>query len=222
MRTEVKITPAAYPDLLEAIDTGVSQRELARRYDCAHSLIARHVARAKRARELNDAEDHRGEPIESGSVSIREILEARIRDPKTSARDLASLVNALARLETLENPTPALNPQSQHREGKYGLHELRNAARLELPVFMPGVSEWLDALTPDVEGWSHLPDAPVELVDQYGNAHHVLAEEESFFRDQAGWKTPPVWEPEEARIEEMRAIIADYDAHRAAQVGVVS
>jgi hypothetical protein len=28
---------------------------------------------------------------------VREILEARIRDPQTSARDLASLINALAR-----------------------------------------------------------------------------------------------------------------------------
>jgi len=30
---------------------------------------------------------------------MRELLEARIRDPKTSARDLASLTNALARLQ---------------------------------------------------------------------------------------------------------------------------
>jgi len=34
--------------------------------------------------------------------SVREILEARIRDPRTAARDLASLANALARLEVEE------------------------------------------------------------------------------------------------------------------------
>jgi hypothetical protein len=36
--------------LLAAVDAGVSQRQLADRYDCAPSLLARHIAKAKRAR----------------------------------------------------------------------------------------------------------------------------------------------------------------------------
>jgi len=49
MQTIAKITPADYPDLLAAVDAGTTQRELARRYDCVPSLIARHVARARRS-----------------------------------------------------------------------------------------------------------------------------------------------------------------------------
>lgn len=72
-----------------------------RRYDCAPSLVARHVARAKRARELSDRtqEADRGLSAELQNGSMREILDARVRDPSTSARDLASLTNALARLK---------------------------------------------------------------------------------------------------------------------------
>jgi hypothetical protein len=97
----VKITAADYPDLLAAVDAGISQRELACRYGCAPSLVARHVAKAKRARELSDrtAGPDLGLTSEPQNGSMREILEARIRDPKTSARDLASLTNALARLQ---------------------------------------------------------------------------------------------------------------------------
>jgi hypothetical protein len=43
---------------------------------------------------------------EADAGSLRELLEARIRDPKTSARDLASLSNALARLPA-EQQRPA-------------------------------------------------------------------------------------------------------------------
>ena len=101
MQTIAKITPADYPDLLAAVDAGVAQRELARRYDCVPSLIARHVARARRSREPGEPVRGRdpGVTTEPHTGSMREILEARIRDPKTSPRDLASLANALARLE---------------------------------------------------------------------------------------------------------------------------
>jgi hypothetical protein len=109
---------------------------------------------------------------------------------------------------------PASETQPRQHTEKFSLVELKNARRFELPRWMPGVSEWFDALPPDVELWTDLPDAPVELVDQYGNAHHVLAEDASFFREQAGWMTPPVWEPDEERIEEMRATVAEYDARR--------
>jgi len=55
---------------------------------------------------------------------MREILEARIRDPKTSARDLASLSNALAKLEveaprTFPFPPGTLFVQPSGPEGHY-------------------------------------------------------------------------------------------------------
>jgi transposase-like protein len=111
VHTIAKITSSDYPELLAAVDAGVSQRELARRYDCARSLIARHVAKAKRARELGDRgqEPDLGLAAEPHTGSMREILEARLRDPNTSARDLASLTNALTRLkdeETLASGPP--------------------------------------------------------------------------------------------------------------------
>jgi hypothetical protein len=102
VHTIAKITPADYPDLLAAVDAGVPQRELALRYDCAPSLVARHVARAKRARALGDRreEPDLGLTAVPGNGSMREILEGRLRDPRTSARDLASLANAIARLDS--------------------------------------------------------------------------------------------------------------------------
>jgi hypothetical protein len=124
-----KITPADYPELLAAADAGTPQRELARRYDCAPSLVARHLARARRERERERSEPagaaDQVEQAEPHNGSLREILEARIRDPRTAARDLASLTNALARLEvdeqqgarqpsiyTLRHGTVILEPES--------------------------------------------------------------------------------------------------------------
>src|SRR5438552_16843141 len=100
MQTIAKITPDDYPDLLAAVEAGTTQRELERRYDCVPSLIARHVSRAKRARGLGELTQGHDPGLngERQSGSLRELLEARIRDPKTSARDLASLTNALDRL----------------------------------------------------------------------------------------------------------------------------
>ena len=126
MHQIAKITPADYPDLLAAVDAGTPQRELARRYDCAPSLVARHHARARRERELSEPAPagDRGASAEPHNGSVREILEARIRDPRTAARDLASLTNALARLEveeqgagqpsiyTLRHGTLILEPES--------------------------------------------------------------------------------------------------------------
>jgi len=110
MQTVAKITSADYPDLLAAVADGVSQRELARRYSCAPSLVARHVTKATHARELDDlaiesALDQNGQP---STGSMRELLEARIHDPQTSARDLASLINALARAREEEERTSRL------------------------------------------------------------------------------------------------------------------
>jgi len=116
MQTNAKITPADYPDLLAAVDAGIPQRELARRYDCAPSLVARHAARAKRARELGERPTERNRGLNGARHlgSLREILEERIRDPKTPARDLASLTNALARL-----------PQEGQRSGQASILDLR-------------------------------------------------------------------------------------------------
>ena len=77
-----------------------AQRDLARRFGCAPSLIARHVAKASRLGYANDLEQERRADVSVGPIdgSLREILEARIRDPKTPARDLASLANSLTRL----------------------------------------------------------------------------------------------------------------------------
>ncbi|MDQ2910556.1 MAG: hypothetical protein M3R26_00525 [Actinomycetota bacterium] len=101
MQNIPKLTPADYPDLLAAADAGTPQRELADRYDCAPSLVARHLGRARRAREPSEPArgDDAGLAAEPHSGSMRELLEARIRDPKTSPRDLAALVNALAKLD---------------------------------------------------------------------------------------------------------------------------
>jgi len=107
-----KITPSDYPDLLAAVDAGVSERELARRYDCAPSLVHRHFVKARQAQDFTavnrkpdvDADD------DGLTGSLHEILQARIRDPNTSPRDLASLANALARLdgEKQRDPYPSL------------------------------------------------------------------------------------------------------------------
>jgi DNA-binding transcriptional regulator LsrR (DeoR family) len=52
LQTIAKITPADYPDLLAAVDAGMTQRQLADRYGCAPSLVARHIAKAKRAAQV--------------------------------------------------------------------------------------------------------------------------------------------------------------------------
>src|SRR6266566_524697 len=79
----------------------MTQRQLADRYGCAPSLVARHIAKAKRVRELREPArgSDPGPSAEPHNGSMREILEARIRDPGTSARDLASLANTLAKLK---------------------------------------------------------------------------------------------------------------------------
>ncbi len=65
-----------------------------------------------------------------------------------------------------------------------------------------------------VEDWTQLPGAPLELVDQCGDAHHVLPEDVWFFVEHLNWTTPPVFEPDDDLIEEWRARIAEYDARR--------
>jgi hypothetical protein len=115
-----KITSEDYPELLAAVDAGVTQRALARRYDCAPSLIARHVARAREARDFTDItrEADVAAAADELTGSLREILEGRLRDPKTSARDLASLANALARLKDQKQDAP-YSPLTHLRFGTF-------------------------------------------------------------------------------------------------------
>jgi len=143
MQTIAKITPADYPDLLAAVDAGMTQRELARRYDCAPSLVARHVARAERARELSEPAggSNPGLTADPHEGSMHEILEARIRDPKTSARDLASLLNARARLDAEETPAAdrALRVQTARSEASYPRARGRPVPAAEVYARSPGV-----------------------------------------------------------------------------------
>jgi hypothetical protein len=144
MQTIAKITSADYPDLLAATDAEIPQRELAIRYDCAPSLIARHVAKAERARALGELTQKRdpSPAAEGQSGSMRELLEARIRDPKTSARDLASLINALARLQE-EQALPSGSDFSYLRLGTLILEPAPASGnqRYRLMMRVPGAME---------------------------------------------------------------------------------
>jgi hypothetical protein len=108
VKRKAKITPSDYPDLLAAVDDGISERELARRYDCAPSLVHRHVVKARQAQDSKDVNPKPdiGADDDAPTGSLREILQARIEDPNTSARDVASLANALARLEDEKQSSP--------------------------------------------------------------------------------------------------------------------
>jgi hypothetical protein len=220
VETIAKITSADYPELLAAVDAGTSQRELALVYDCAPSLVDRHVAKAKRARAASAGEagvSERRLSVEPQTGSMREILEARIRDPRTSARDLASLVNAQARLDAVEPSAAEAALRASLRAAKQRIYELERA-RIGLPRFFPGVNEWFDALPADadVERWSELPGAPVELVTTRGVVHMMLPDDAALFAEHLGWRPPPVFEPDEELIEEWRARIAAHDARRVA------
>jgi hypothetical protein len=67
-------------------------------------------------------------PIEG---STREILEAHIRDPRTPRRELANLVNALARLTKDEPPTPPDSPALLFRSGTLILEPGRRSREAE-------------------------------------------------------------------------------------------
>ena len=159
MQTIAKITLADYADLLAAVDAGMTQRQLADRYDCAPSLVARHVARAKRVRELREPAggSNPGLTADPHEGSMREILEARIRDPRTSARDLASLTNALAKLKE-EQKRAGSDGQPSISMLRVGTHivepeKWRHDYDSERPTFrllirVRGGMEQMDRLTP--------------------------------------------------------------------------
>jgi hypothetical protein len=176
-----KITPDDYPDLLAAVDEGVSERELARRYRCARSLVHRHIARARHLRELealHDETDLSARPI-NGSLS--EILDARIRDPKTPARDLVGLANARSRLTNEEGfgageqlallfgyGTLILEPQRKSKPGPGrcrfrllwrvpgGIKEVGDQLTAEevLCLVLCALASEIDGLTPEMLGFT--------------------------------------------------------------------
>jgi len=83
--------------------------------------------------------------------SMRELLETRIRDPKTSARDLAALVNSLAKLDG-EDASPsdpildaARAAASIFRRGTLVLEPVLGAEpRFRLMLRVPGGFEHID------------------------------------------------------------------------------
>jgi hypothetical protein len=86
---------------------------------------------------------------------VREILEARIRDPRAAARDLASLTNALARLEVEEQRAGqpsiyTLRPGTLILEPESGPPEL--SYRLMLRV-RGGIEHFADGLTNRQAWW---------------------------------------------------------------------
>ena len=128
----------------------MTQRELARRYHCAPSLIARHSARARRARDASEPPNPR-EPNANGarhSGSLREILEERVRDPGTSARDLASLSNVLSRL-----------PEEGRQAGQASILDLRPGTLILEPARGGG----LYRLLMRGRGIEHLTDPQYDL-----------------------------------------------------------
>jgi hypothetical protein len=154
VRRTAKITPDDYPDLLGAVDEGVSERELARLYRCAPSLVHWHIVKARRLHELEALQEETDLSARPINGSLSEILDARIRDPKTPARDLASLTNALSRLNKEGEPeaggqlallfrpgTLILEPQ---RKSKPGSGRCRFRLLWRLPE---GIKEVGDQLT---------------------------------------------------------------------------
>jgi hypothetical protein len=158
VHTIAKITPADYPDLLAAVDAGISQRQLADRYECAPSLVARHIAKAKRAGEANEPAPRRDVDLSADphEGSMREILEARIRDPRTSARDLASLTNALAKLKEEQKRAGSDGSISMLRVGTHIVepekwrHDYDSERQtFQLMIRVPGgIEHMVDGLTP--------------------------------------------------------------------------
>lgn len=132
MQAIAKITADDYPGLLEAVEEGVSERELARRYGCAPSLVHRHLVRARRLRELDIQEKAVGDDlVDPIKGSMHAILEARIRDPKTPGRELPGLVNALGRLSKEEEHNPSSGLPFVFRPGTLILEPARRGAKSE-------------------------------------------------------------------------------------------
>ena len=181
MQRTAKITPGDYRDLLAAVEEGVSERELARRYRCARSLVHRHIARARNLRELEalqEETDLRARPIDG---SLSEILDARIRDPKTPARDLVGLANARSRLNKEEGfgageqlallfryGTLILEPQRKSKPGSgrcrfrllwrvpEGIKEVGDQLTAEevLCLVVCALASEIDGLTPEMLGFT--------------------------------------------------------------------
>ena len=181
MQRTAKITPDDYPDLLAAVDEGVPERELARRYRCARSLVHRHIVKARHLRDLEALQQETDLSARPINGSLSEILDARIRDPKTPARDLASLTNALSRLNKEEGPgagerlallfrsgTLILEPQRKSKPGPgpcrfrllwrvpEGIKEVGDqlTAAEVLYLVLCALASEIDGLTPEMLGFT--------------------------------------------------------------------
>jgi hypothetical protein len=216
------LEPDVDAELLRRNRLGESQAALADDFGCSKSLVQRRIARAKLAEERDQprANGHLegGEPTLRGladddhaPIQVRAEYERIVRE----SPDSRSVVAALKELERLDRESDL--PRDAGRQLLAAIQRIREleAEQFRLPRFMPGVEEWFDALAADVEGWTQLPGAPVELVDQLGDAHHVLPEDVWFFVEHLNWTTPPVLELDDDLIEEWRARIGKYDARRA-------
>jgi hypothetical protein len=206
-------------ELLRRNRLGESQAVLAAAFGVSKSLVQRRIARARLAlTDESDAVRAAGD-IQAGSSSaaaaetpimIRAEYERIVRE----AKDARSRVAALRELDRFDREgDPPGDLRHQLLATKRRIRELE-IQQFRLPRFMPGVKEWFASLPPDIEDWTQLLDAPVELIDQCGDAHHVLAEDVWLYTEKLGWTTPPVWEPDDDVIEEWRARIAEFDARK--------
>jgi hypothetical protein len=86
---------------------------------------------------------------------MREILEARIRDPRTSARDLASLVNSLAKLNEEQEAAERQSILKYHRIGTLLIEpEQRGPGTWRIMLRVPGgVEHVADGVRPE-QAWA--------------------------------------------------------------------
>lgn len=121
------------------------------------------------------AEPHRG--------STRELLEARIRNPKTSARDLAALVNSLAKLEgedtgSSDSMLDAARAAARiFPPGTLVLEPVRGPEwRFRLMRRVPGGFEHIDNSLTARQAWSLIGCALVSASpDEFGTSREELA-----------------------------------------------
>jgi hypothetical protein len=186
VQTLAKITPADYPDLLAAVDARTPQREIARRYDCAPSLVARHIAKAERTRTSSEPARGRDPGVTDPLAPIDPRAEFE-RIVRTSG-DARSRIAALKELAALD------------QAGK---------SREKQPDLPPGI-RWTrsDQIRWRNITWQDEPDAFAVLLRQDGRALFISKNEADPDRD-------PEYTPmSQAAIEELNQRIAAKRAAR--------
>jgi len=94
---ETKVRLSNKTDDLQLLDEMLQDKDPKVRM--AAPVLKQKLKAAQRQRSAGLDQTGGSVTVDTQSGSIREILEARIRDPKVSARDLASLTNALIKLD---------------------------------------------------------------------------------------------------------------------------